>query len=668
MQNAVHSSVCGGRFGKRFLTRVLEEQIGCADGVEMGMFSKKASIWGAAFLLTPCVAAFGQVKLPLEVMGADGTVVGVAVLVGHGEAASARKLWMQVHGLEYAGMASVRVNQSDWVALSNSTVEVEEPGLAYGGVGGGFSTLKMNVALAAGVVRDGENRVEFRFNGTNGVSSGFRVLAFNFVAADGVRLVPESAFMADDPESWVAPLPERQAMEEGERLWRRSALRANNLRGAPMIRAHCGDCHAEDGRDLKYFNYSNASIEARAQFHGLTAREGEEIASYIRGMDGPHPGRPWDPPYQPGPGMKGRTVRELAAGAGLSAVLADDREIRTALYGGRDTTRVFAPDGELALREIPIAMELPDWNHWLPQVHPLDAWGAEFTSSDLGRRYDEVTAGTEPGFFVVWLKARTRFFRGLRGGWSAEKTTKVYATMLWQLVKTWEFSQEYGLEGAGHVVWRNTVAAATAPAAAGIPNDARGMGGSGLTNEYFSNAWYELQMVLNGGGHRHQGRDPVDWVYIAGHERALQRLSGVAEPGRVLVTAVAAMQQTDRRVGPEDKAAGWRPDQMLDPRMIVADDWRETFAGLTADERRAIAEGWVRAWLDKSESYAIASYFHRAQLAGSYVPPKELRDVSGGKVWEAAEEFRRIGMDEGLVERLLVWGRELMRGAALFQY
>ena len=58
------------------------------------------------------------------------------------------------------------------------------------------------------------------------------------------------------------------------------------------LHAHCTDCHAEDGRDLKYFNYSNLSIIERAKFHGMTAEDGRDIAGYIRGLATPAPGRP----------------------------------------------------------------------------------------------------------------------------------------------------------------------------------------------------------------------------------------------------------------------------------------------------------------------------------------------------------------------------------------
>jgi hypothetical protein len=47
-----------------------------------------------------------------------------------------------------------------------------------------------------------------------------------------------------------------------------------------------------DGRDLKYFNFSNNSIITRSRFHGLTTLQGEQIAAYIRSLRFPNPGRP----------------------------------------------------------------------------------------------------------------------------------------------------------------------------------------------------------------------------------------------------------------------------------------------------------------------------------------------------------------------------------------
>jgi hypothetical protein len=637
--------------------------------------------WSHANLAEPIKA---PTTLPIEVMGAEGSVATVSIEIPQTSATQVSSLWLQVHGLEYPDLASVRVNDGVWVSLNNRTVTVLEPGLSYGGIGGAFATLKMILPMPPGSLVQGVNRIAFRFNRTNGVVSGFRVLAFNLLRADGERLLPPETFLQEDSERWVAPMAEPKEIAEGERLWRRATLRASALSGAPAIRAHCGDCHARDGQDLKYFNYSNLSIVARSQFHGLSEREGKQIASYIRSLNMPHPGRPWNPPYQPGPGTQTRSAAELAAGAGLDWVLDDDRKTLRSLFPVSDSPAVpsaaFAPDGELKLRKIPIAFQMPDWNHWLPQVHPLDAWGDRFAGSELNRMYAARNASStaeSPGdaatFFVRWLKARSRFLNPPRTGdatrWSPGLAQSLYATLLWQLVKTWEISQIHALEGAGgDVIWSNGIAAATAPATANIPNSANGMGESGLTNEYFNNAWYELQMLLNDGGHQHHGREPVDWVYMAGHEKELERWSRVPEPGRVLVTVIAAMQSTDQRIGPQDKTKGWQPDQTIDPRLMVAPEWSETFAGLPASERQAITQAWLSAWLEKCTSYPVAAYFHLAQLPGSYEPPNELRAISGGKVWDSAARFRAAGVDGKLVDRLELWGSQYMTVSSLFQY
>src|SRR5205807_7877060 len=118
-------------------------------------------------------------------------------------------------------------------------------------------------------------------------------------------------------------------------------LKASSLPGASALRARCSDCHAHDGRDLKYFGFSNASIVARSRFHGLSDLEGRQIASYIRTLPVPSPGRPWNPPYQPGPGLDAQPAATWAAGAGLSWALESDTA--TLPY-------IFPSAGQLATR------------------------------------------------------------------------------------------------------------------------------------------------------------------------------------------------------------------------------------------------------------------------------------------------------------------------------
>jgi cytochrome c553 len=230
-----------------------------------------------------------------------------------------RSLWLQIHGLRYADQASVQVNTSAWMPLNNDTVTVAEPGKSFGGIGG-FATLTMTLSLPSGTVVDGANTIRFRFNHTDGLASGYRILAWNFLTIEGKKILPPDDFAEDAPETWAPPLPDAASILAGSKLWRTASLAASSLPNSPSIQAHCADCHAHDGRDLKYFNFSNGSIVARSRFHGLSTLEGEQIASYIRSLSFPNPGRPWSPPYQPGPGLDEQPISSWAAGAGLAWV------------------------------------------------------------------------------------------------------------------------------------------------------------------------------------------------------------------------------------------------------------------------------------------------------------------------------------------------------------
>jgi hypothetical protein len=214
-----------------------------------------------------------------------------------------RTLWLRVHGLRYAHQASVQINTSDWIPLNNNTVTIAELGRSYGGIGGGFSTLVMTVPVPNGAVVGGNNTIRFRFNQTDGIVSSFRILAFNFLTVEGKKVLAPENFVEDTPESWTPPLPDAASIQAGKELWHTASLVASSIPNSPRIQAHCADCHAQDGRDLKYFNFSNASIVSRARFHGLSTLQSEQIASYIRSLPLPNPGGPWNPPYQPGPGL-----------------------------------------------------------------------------------------------------------------------------------------------------------------------------------------------------------------------------------------------------------------------------------------------------------------------------------------------------------------------------
>jgi hypothetical protein len=672
-----------------------------------------------------------QILLPIEVLGSNGTTVSRTVALQAGQAESVRSLWLQIHGLRYADQASVQVNEKPWISLNNNTVTISEPGKSFGGIGGGFSTLVMTLLLPNGAVVGGDNTIRFRFNQTDGVVSSYRILAMNFLTVEGKKILAPGNFVEDAPESWTPPLPDAASIQMGRELWRTASLVANSLPNSPRIQAHCADCHTQDGRDLKYFNFSNESIVSRARFHGLSTLQSEQIASYIRSLPVPNPGRPWNPPYQPGPGMDEQPLSSWAAGAGLAWVLEKDTDTLPYLvrqYGDgmnpvsskptgnapnlRELVRqitpdMFRPDGNLSTREIPIALQLPDWDQWLPRVHPKDAWGTAFTQSAFAASYDgettpesksktskkpplrtllEATQTTDLDLrpivaaFAQWSEARRSFLGRLAkadSAWSPELSNRVYSTQLWQLVKTWEMTQEFGLEGRGRNLvgstadsrtWCNVVPGDAAPAAAHIPNGPAGVGGSALTNEYLNAAWYELQIILNSGNHQHRERAPVDWVYVIGGFLDLHAQTHQPEPARLLVALVKALQSADPLLGPDNLKQGWRPNDNVDPRIMISPVWAPMFKPLPVELHQALTASLLAAWMDKNLQYPITKHLPVGVPKRPYTQPSSYGDISGGKVWESAREFRDAGVSADLVQHLQQWGVAYNHRAARIQY
>jgi len=667
-----------------------------------------------------CARTTDRILLPIEVLGSDGTTVSKTVTLQAEQSESVRYLWLQIHGVRYADQASVQVNTGPWMPLKNDTVTIAEPGKSFGGIGG-FATLMMTLPLPNGTVVGGENTIRFRFNQTDGVASGYRVLAWNFMTIDGRKIIPPDDFLKEVPETWTPPLPDAASIQAGQQLWQNASLVASSLRNSPRIQAHCADCHAQDGRDLKYFNFSNGSIVARSRFHGLSTLQGEQIASYIRSLPFASPGRPWNPPYQPGPGLDEQPVSRWAAGAGLDWVLSQDIDALPFLlrqHGSKPaatpsetahdprellaeiTPDIFRPDGNLDPREIPIALQLPDWSHWLPRIHPKDAWGPVFTQSEFATLYDgNHKVGTDLPLrtflansqaadnirpvvdsFTRWSQSRRVFLKRLVKGrteWSPTLTNNIYSTQLWQLVKTWEMTQEFGLEARGKDLlgvsadsrtWCNTIPEETSPSETFIPDGLAGVGGSALTNEYFSASWYELQILLNSGNHQHQDRTPVDWRYLIGRFLDLYAQTHQPEPTRLLVAVTKALQSTDPHLGPDNLQRGWRPDDNIDPRILVSPVWAPIFRLLPVEIHQALTTSLLAAWMDKNRQYTIAMYLPIGLHPRAYKIPSTYGQISGGKVWQAAQRFRDAGVSDDLIESLLQWGIAYTDRAERLQY
>lgn len=603
------------------------------------MIARRVQAHVPLVLLTACIivlAAFtarsplpeNTVTLPVEVYPSDGrsqTTETISLSASNGSATD--RLYFQMHqpfyhrggwetsvgnGFDPETMVDVRLNGGSWVAVRDENVTCASIEEDYGCIGGAYSTVRFSMgASALGGAVDGENVVEFRFNGTEGVRSGFRVIAIGFMrSGDDVdsfiplpepdateSLIDGTTIKKSDPDNWTAPsdYDDSQSVSDGEALWRNENS-LTDLDGTDIV-AGCASCHATDGRDLQYFAYSNKTIVARSQAHGLSESEGKKIAAYIRSLDFTNtngsavatnsPGRPWNPPYQPGPTGFGSDSNQhpdeadpfyWAAGAGLDWVLDDHKNVTQhafpasgdpanpngvkltssgRLHWGRyklnDTSEWGGNGGTdrgtaINMREIPLSVQLPDWNNWLPDVHPHDGMEKLFDGSDTESLFDdgestfssgdlgsiESFLDNANGYVDQEIKSTVKNENDPSIGTSNDLTGPqwehaITSVVQWRATKIWYLQHRYEVEdkaddyycdGSANewcepLGWMGTVRAAfdIAPHVSGVGSDEPRVYGTGQRNSFYSHVWYQLQMVVNPGTPGSGGQVPVDEGY-----------------------------------------------------------------------------------------------------------------------------------------------------------
>jgi cytochrome c553 len=576
--------------------------------------------------------AFSQntITLPIEVYPDDGRSSHIeSVTINASNGSSANRVFFQMHqpfyhkggwetnpsaGFDPEQMVDVRLNGGSWVTVRNSNVTCAEPGESLGCIAGAFSTLRFAMdASDLGSAVDGANTLEFRFNGTEGVRSGFRVLAVGFMRSsdDLNRFVPlpksgasdtvidGTTFQMADPDTWDAPsgFGDSQSISEGEALWG-AENSLEDIDGSSMVAA-CASCHAGDGRDLQYFAYSNKTIVSRSQAHGLSETEGKKIAAYIRSLSFDHanggsattnsPGRPWNPPYQPGPsgfGPDGNQHPDEAdpyywsAGAGLDWVLERDIETLPHIFpasgdpanpqglnvlsdGSLPWTRYRitntsewgtpnSPDRGTAvnMREIPLSVQFPDWNNWLPDVHPHDGLEKLFDGSEYESLIDNgesVFQSGDLGSIRQWLDRSNGWYhrdvkREIKGrlddpsiGTNNPLTQNqwvhaIQGGVLHRATKTWYFQHKYAMEDEADDFYCDGSAAEWCEPLGwiGSPRTVFDMGphvsgtshnrapyvyGSRANSDWYTHIWYHAQMIVNPGTPGNTGQVPVDEGY-----------------------------------------------------------------------------------------------------------------------------------------------------------
>ena len=665
-------------------------------------------------LILAAASALAQTKLPIEVVGPAGYTRSVTFSLQN--VSQATTLYLKVHRGAYrdasvnaarGAKASLRLNSGAWIGLTNETVDCYDHEAAYGCLNGAYHTVRLKVALATlGSLQAGNNTLAFRFNGTDGLTSGYRVLEFNLLNGSENPLLEESSFTQDNPATWQPPLNTVADIAEGKRLWQQASLRPGDM--DRTIKATCGGCHTRDGADLKYFNFSNHSIQERAKFHGLSNQQAQQIASYIRSLTTPAPAqaRPWTPPYQPGPGLDSQPVEEWAAGAGLDEVLEQDEDMLPYLFPNgtsqQNINQALGLDPPASHRELPVAIQLSDWMDWLPGIHPIDVLGEEAfynqvfapAKRPLHQTYQDMHDGFADRAFRGWdalkfftgrvdVVARRLYQNGVYQARGISAEDGIRSVRHWAATKQWEVMQEYEVEGRLREIQGEQAEVR------GWPTDAvnvfnlsphRTADNAGnlyfqdlLAGKYSSTAWYQLQVILNSGiGFEHGQRTPVDWYYEPQHITNLHTLAnGPAHPLR-MVASVAQMQRSYAFMNPTSE--GWGFGFMHPARWISAGN-KVVLDQLAPTLRTRIYTALLNNLMDLLERHAPEAW-HRAPNSApynhgvngvepkSYVPKKvnnlheaHFQQRYADTWYQMIAPFREYKVDETTLNRLIDWGQ-----------
>ncbi len=626
-----------------------------------------------------------QVTLPIEVVSYGGIAASAvsAEVPASVDTSPITSMTMTINNLEYPGEVGVQVLGNSMVTLSNSTCKLSGPTSIYGGIGGQVTTLTVTIPVTPGTVVSGGKAVcIFRLlkPDPNGRCNTFRVIGFNFQRADGSNALPATEFRWDNPALWTPPLNDPTDIAAGKQLFTTATLDIPFTHTA--MKAHCSDCHASDGRDLKYFNYDNRSIIGRSVFHGLTVQQGEQIASYIRSLpasEGSINGRPWNPVFQPGPGLSKAPLQEWAAGAGLSAVLNSDSQMLPYLFPNGITqaavqSMITQGPTQIDPRNIPTSLPLLVWDQWLPGTGPQDIIPASVLTPFLTRLngyYDPIVfnpatphsqlgplAGAEDINFINMLVSQG--MNTPSANYTPALAQKEYAMQQWWDVRGWEtFQTLIGIRTDMDKHWLDNRLFNSSPFRGFIPIGM--LTGSQLSDEYLSNAWYAEQLVTNCGDNHAGGNAPIDYAYFYGHMANLQRFGGILQPLRMTEAMLLGMRNYNGpNMGIYVWYGGFRPWHEGLMLTMVEPAWTPQWSALPASTTASILNAMAGAYLQGIQRFTPTQYYDGGVTSPTQTPGYVYSNWVSG-TYETIPVLQKMGVSATITNGLADWAQQVWK-------
>jgi hypothetical protein len=351
------------------------------------------------------------------------------------------------------------------------------------------------------------------------------------------------------------------------------------------------------------------------------------------------------------------------------------------------STASWAANQYISARSMPIALQLPDWNSWLPAIHPMDAFGTAFASSTFNTLYPTVRSLLVPnnppayqatlGTLEQWFVAANQYFipsvetsnwDAISGPLGTTARTNVYSAALWQMVKLWEINQEFGLEGMASVpfgskaesrAWYSQQPFFTSPNMMHMTSGAGLGNGSGISQIYLSFIWYQTQLILNDGSGTQSGSSPIDFGYVCGFIKNLNWYATPAyatpESYLLLFWMVKALQEeTEHGVDPSKGGSGWA-FSYSSPETLIDSAWQYTWSATSAATKAALMQAYLQAWYPIASSFTPQQYYQGGWASASQQPQGMSPVTMGGALWDMLPFFRYYGVDPNLTYTISAW-------------
>jgi hypothetical protein len=563
---------------------------------------------------------------------------------------------------------TVSVNGQAAVGIMNNTVTVlpllGRPDLMHG-LGGSYEAMWVELRVPAGVAANGQNTLNFQHTfpaGTTTARTLIAIPALNWRNSGGSFLMVTNGVLVEQDvltgPDYAPSAYNDTSVVNGQNYYENTITTYPGTAGSTT--QPCAGCHTKTAWDMAYFSFPRVAVIGAARRFGAGEIDANNIYNYIwrrRATDTNAFGfgRVWNPPYQPGPGMDSKPIREWAAGAGINAVVQTDFDVFKDVFGGPTVqysviTNAWTKTGPgigMNIREQRINIQLPSIYHWYPKFHPLRQFSS-FANSDVWKMYTGAipcmgTAGGVRGaaaayasspvptityaFNDYWHADWTRFLLTIQGS-AVDNTTGRYVTDYgnWRNIKMLEMMQEFNLERSPlpssareRMNWYDWGLFDLAPNILKTPYGADGLqDGTTLQKRYFTVAWYAVQIALNAGNYSNgimkNDIRPMDWPYSYGFfiEMTLVE-NGAPSAGMLLQNQVKAYQCQDFNTGVLAQDRGWSPNRnspltwLHNPTLDGL--WSSSKCNIPAAQRTAYYDAMTKYWVMKSRQFTPAQYY-----------------------------------------------------------